>query len=373
MAVNDFIPFCPTTTGTNLPTQSAYIADPDRSIGNQPGLASSSLNNKALRQGTFVASCFAQFISDALNANVADNGIVADLVGQIKTVLTPFAPQVISYPTGAGFHNSTYYFFVGSASATAGATYTDGSSTFTIVTTAAASNQLRTRGDGVPGPSGTLTKVTGTGDASIPYSAVKAPLYSKVYAIGGGAGGSGGSGAGGANSAGTNGNSTTFGGIITAGGGQAPTLFTNNVFDGGVGGTAALTTSSSVFKIAAINGNGGGGSGDSAGTTVYFAPGQGGPGFFGGLAFGIGGASTTSPTSAAFDGSGAGGTGGGQSSGGGSSGAGGGAGAVVIAMILNPGTNYAYSVGTGGTGGIGTLSTGGIGAKGQVIVEEYFQ
>lgn len=89
MATNDFIPFCPTDTGTNLESQADYIADPDRTIGNQPGIASSKLNNKALRQGTFITSQFAQYLSNRLNANVNDDGNTAALQAQIVSTLAP--------------------------------------------------------------------------------------------------------------------------------------------------------------------------------------------------------------------------------------------------------------------------------------------
>jgi len=54
MATNNFLPFSPTDTGTNLLTQVEYAAATDRTIGNQPGVASSKLNNKAIpHRGTF--------------------------------------------------------------------------------------------------------------------------------------------------------------------------------------------------------------------------------------------------------------------------------------------------------------------------------
>ena len=64
-------------------------------------------------------------------------------------------------------------FTVTAANATAGATYTNNSSTFTVLTTiAGATTLVTTSGSGNPASSGTLTKATGTGDATITFSSV---------------------------------------------------------------------------------------------------------------------------------------------------------------------------------------------------------
>lgn len=89
MASNNILPFCPTDTGTNLLTQVAYAAASDRTNGNQPGVASSKLNNKAVRQSSFVSSQIAQYISNTINQDVLDDGNTATLLGQIQnTFLT---------------------------------------------------------------------------------------------------------------------------------------------------------------------------------------------------------------------------------------------------------------------------------------------
>ena len=36
--INDFLPFCPTNTGTNLESQADYLVDTSRTDGNQPVL-----------------------------------------------------------------------------------------------------------------------------------------------------------------------------------------------------------------------------------------------------------------------------------------------------------------------------------------------
>jgi len=65
-------------------------------------------------------------------------------------------------------------FTVTAANATAGATYTDSitSATFTVVTTISGGTSLVTTGTGAPSKSGTLNKASGTGDATITFSAV---------------------------------------------------------------------------------------------------------------------------------------------------------------------------------------------------------
>ena len=62
-------------------------------------------------------------------------------------------------------------FTVTSANATIGATYTNNGATFTVLSTIAAGTTLYLLGNGAPTASGTLTKATGTGDATITFSA----------------------------------------------------------------------------------------------------------------------------------------------------------------------------------------------------------
>lgn len=89
MATNDFVPFCPTDTGTNLLSQADYLASPDLSIGNQPGVASSKLNNKVLRQSSFVAACLAQFLANTTGQNVLDDGNQSNMIATMAAALTP--------------------------------------------------------------------------------------------------------------------------------------------------------------------------------------------------------------------------------------------------------------------------------------------
>lgn len=62
-------------------------------------------------------------------------------------------------------------FTVTAANATAGATYTNNGQTFTVAATIAGATTLQSVGTGNPAASGTLTKASGTGDATITFSA----------------------------------------------------------------------------------------------------------------------------------------------------------------------------------------------------------
>lgn len=70
-----------------------------------------------------------------------------------------------------GTVSCAYTFTVTSANATIGATYTNNGVTFTVVATIASSTTLLLTGSGAPLASGTLTKASGTGDATITFSA----------------------------------------------------------------------------------------------------------------------------------------------------------------------------------------------------------
>ena len=92
MGINQFLPFA-TGAGANVESQTAYAADPNLPIGNQPGLASSAFNNKALRQACYIASQVAQFLVNQTGDNCNDDGTPAN----IQALMT----QVWPAPTGA--------------------------------------------------------------------------------------------------------------------------------------------------------------------------------------------------------------------------------------------------------------------------------
>jgi hypothetical protein len=73
-----------------------------------------------------------------------------------------------------------YNFTVTSANATVGAIYTNNGNAYTIGGTIAAGTFLITTGNGAPLTSGTLTKIYGTGDSTITFSAVSAFPQNKI-------------------------------------------------------------------------------------------------------------------------------------------------------------------------------------------------
>lgn len=343
MAVNNFLPFCPTDTGTNLLNQSDYAASADRTSGNKPGVASSKLNNKAIRQGTYVVSQFAQYLSDKTGTDLLDDATPAKLLAQINSALIPHSPTITSYLTGSGNHNLTYKFSIMAGNATAAATYTNNGVTYTVKNTVTSGLLISMSGNGASTVSGTLTKASGTGDATLTFYAVRMPLYLRITAAGAGSGG--GNSVGGSSTAG---GSTTFGtSLIVCSGGAAASGNT-----GGAGGAATLGTGPVGIAVP-------GGAGQSPST----APGGGGMNPFGGS--GSSAAGGNIPTVGATN-TGAGGGGQGAS---GQFGGGGGAGGYVNCIITSPLSTYAWAVGAGGAGGGSSAA----GAAGIIIVEEHYQ
>lgn len=361
---NDFVPFCATDTGTNLLSQSAYLVTADRPIGNQPGVASSNLVNKALRQPTYVVSQLAQYISNFANVSVLDNATPAQLLGQIMSAFQPLAPVVTPLLSGSGTWNATFNFFIAAGNATAGATYTNNGVTYTVKSTITAGLILQTTGNGPPtAGGGTLTKASGTGDSAIAFYGYRNALFLKVRMVGAGGGGGGGSNGGN----GTDGTATTFGTTLlvaspgTAGGGGATSA--------GNGGAASLGTGPVGLAISGGKGQAGT---DLSGSGIMIG-GNGGNSFFGGAA---GGGNYNDSVNASPN-SGGGGAGGGTDSTNVSAGAGGGGGGFVDATIFNPSSTYSYSIGVGGTGGtagsITNTTAGSDGGSGLIITEEHFQ
>jgi hypothetical protein len=89
MATNNFLAFCPTDSGTNLLTQGEYAIAADRTVGNQPGVASSKLNNKALRQASVIVSQLAQYLSDKMATNILDDGNLANVLALMNSGFAP--------------------------------------------------------------------------------------------------------------------------------------------------------------------------------------------------------------------------------------------------------------------------------------------
>lgn len=101
MATNNFLPFTPTDTGTNLLTQGEYAVATDRTNGNQPGVASSKLNNKAIRQANVIASQVAQYLSDKMSTNALDDGNLANILALMNSGFAPLAENTVENLTMA--------------------------------------------------------------------------------------------------------------------------------------------------------------------------------------------------------------------------------------------------------------------------------
>lgn len=268
-------------------------------------------------------------------------------------------PTVQRFTSGSGTYNKDYTFVITSGSATVGATYTNNAVTFTVYATVASATQVVMSGNGAPTATGTLTKASGTGDATLTFSQVLAPLYLRVVIAGAGGGGSGGSATGGAGGAGSA--NTTFG----------SSLLTANFGSGGIaagasgGAGGSFTVSAPAVNVYSIAGTRGG---DISGSSTNQAGAPGGLTPLGGGGMISGGTGIAGGTN-----SGSGG-GGGAGPGTGSGGSGGGAGGYIHAIITAPSATYAYAMGTGGAGGTaGTGSAGGAGAAGYVEVTEFYQ
>ena len=371
MVTNDFLPFCPTDTGTNLESQADYAVDANRTDGNQPGVASSKLNNKALRQGTYIASQVAQYISNTLNEDVLDDATPAKLLAQLNAALKFYAPIVTKYGTGSTNFHQTYYFQIASGNATSGATYTNNGITYTVVTTISGGTELRTTGTGAPTVSGTLTKTGGTGDSTLTFYAVRSAIYLIVDGRAGGGGGQGSSNfATGGGGTGGNGNTTSFGSsLLTATGG------TGGAGPGGsnAGSPGGVTVNSPAIDIASVPGGYGGGNFAAVATGMFVPGGTGGASSAGGN--GGQGAGQNGSGENGVDGTGAGGGGAGSPSAG-IAGVAGSSGGRFVAMITSPTGSYAVVVGTGGAAGAagtGSTLTGGKGGDGGMTVIEHFQ
>lgn len=360
---NNFLPFCPTDTGTNLLSQGDYAVDSERTIGNQPGTARSQLVNKAMRQSAFMMSQLAEYASFKTGADTLDNGVTAQMLAILKCAFQPLVPEVTTYTSGSGNHNCTFQFFIATGSATVGATYTNNAVTFTVKETVASGLIVKMTGNAAPAVSGTLTKATGTGDATLTFYAVRAPIVLNVKAAGGG-GGAGAPDVG--TSAGGTGGTTTFGStLISCPGGGGSTGGAGG--NGGAGGAVPTITAPAYGRgWAGSTGNFGGYTADSTGgaggTSVLFsspAPG-GGRGLQGG---------------SAVANSGGGGGGGGGFTALASSGGGGGGSSCDVFIPITSTYTFAYEIGTAGTPGStgGSGIAAGISAAGIEIVTEIYQ
>jgi hypothetical protein len=139
------------------------------------------------RSGEFINVSYAyptsanQPINSIVTTNNDINIIISLISGTPLTTLissnTQWNVTVTSNTPVAGVDQVTYtyaanqyVFTITSGNATAGATYTNNSQTFTVTNTVVGGTTLVTTGTGVPLASGTLTKASGTGDSTITFS-----------------------------------------------------------------------------------------------------------------------------------------------------------------------------------------------------------
>jgi hypothetical protein len=88
MATNEILRFAETDTGTNLLTQAEYLADSQRPIGNQPGVARSKLVNKALRQASLISAGVAEYIADNQANNITDALTPQNIADYLQAAIT---------------------------------------------------------------------------------------------------------------------------------------------------------------------------------------------------------------------------------------------------------------------------------------------
>lgn len=315
-------------------------------------------------------------VTDDLNIP-SDDGIQSYRVtaAQLKTYITPpvIAPSITRYLSGSGTYNLKYAFVITTGSATAGATYTNNSVTFTVAETVSSGTVVYMTGSGAPSASGTLTKASGTGDTTLTFSQYKKPLYIKGKAVG--AGGGGGASGHTSGTGGGNGGNTTFGtSLITCNGGTGGGPGVSNGA-GGAGGSVTVN-SPAIALISVTGGKGNGGNGFIASgsfSAVIIGP-TGGSTPLGGS----GSSNYSAASTDAIANTGCGGAGGSAIAGSpsGSTGGAGGGGGYAEFMIKDPSATYAYAVGAAGTAGspAGTSGqTGGAGGSGAIYLEEHYQ
>lgn len=280
----DFIPFG--ETAASLESLASYATNAPG--GNIAGVASSAFANRAFRQANAIAAAVANYLGMVNGTDVLDNGIAAQINACVTAAFAILPPLPFQFSTGSGTFDLPQWVFTGSANATTAAVYTDGNSnSYTVVNTVAAGTQILFNGT-TPMKIGTgaltLTKSSGTGDATITYYAVRSPLnYEVEMAGGGGGGGAGAAGTSGQRSAGAPGGggayvrtrfllpTTSFTYLIGAGG------------TGGVaGGAAAVDGANSTFGGGSLLQAGGGNHGAGGAATSTF-PATGGVAGNGGL------------------------------------------------------------------------------------------
>ncbi|EPG9173718.1 hypothetical protein L7H29_004386 [Klebsiella pneumoniae] len=93
MAENNFKPFA-VGAGANVSSQTDWENLVALSTGFTAGIARSEQINKALRQGTVMASVLAQYIVDTTNSDALDDGDISGLVQKLKSSINSVIPDI---------------------------------------------------------------------------------------------------------------------------------------------------------------------------------------------------------------------------------------------------------------------------------------
>ena len=100
---NEILKFCETSTGTNLLSQSDYTADAQRLIGNQPGIARDKLVNKVLRQSSWIAKVFCDYLVQQTGSSITDDSNDSALLAVMTSTFATGVPisAIIDVSTSA--------------------------------------------------------------------------------------------------------------------------------------------------------------------------------------------------------------------------------------------------------------------------------
>lgn len=291
------------------------------------------------------------------------------------------APTVQKF-TATGATTGRLFTISTSTTCSVGDTYTNNGNTYTVLAALSAQSGqvLYMSGANAPQASGTLTRATGAGTASVTftssitlatYTTPANVLFIRVRMVGGGGGGGGGGTIASAPGAGGAGGTSVFGSaLLVANGGSGGSGGRDPSSGSTSGGTASLGTGPVGL---ALQGSPGYAAGRGNSSAFNNPSGAGGRSVFGGEG---GPATGNTAGGTAVTNSGSGGSGGGYDSASSACGGyGGGAGGYVDAIITSPASTYYYAVGTAGSNGSAGTSggAGGSGAAGIIIVEEHYQ
>ena len=175
------------STASGLATSGVIVLMGEAAAGPDYSVTNLKTNFFGPQQGNLVRSIYGSGpIVDAFNALAAPSKD-PDISGTASSV------YILKTNKGTEAHSpvGAYTFTVTAANATVGATYSNNGQTFVVESTIAAGTTLVASGTGAPTTSGTLTKTSGTGDATIAYSAFSGSTYGVFFSQNYGVGGNG--------------------------------------------------------------------------------------------------------------------------------------------------------------------------------------